>query len=127
MCQEIRHLKEKIGMLTAELEKTKADNVKLYGKIRYVQDYNLEKVVSRGSKKVLHLKLIYILQQQFSFSIHIHFGIHFCGIFQNAEDLESGFTSDVESKYKKIYEDDINPFAAFSKKVVFIYFSSLNF
>uniref|UniRef100_A0A9I9E6N7 CASP C-terminal domain-containing protein n=1 Tax=Cucumis melo TaxID=3656 RepID=A0A9I9E6N7_CUCME len=24
--------------------------------------------------------------------------------------------SDVESKYKKIYEDDINPFAAFSRK-----------
>ncbi|KAJ4713356.1 putative Protein CASP [Melia azedarach] len=83
--EEIRQLKEKIGVLTAELEKTKADNVKLYGKIRYVQDYNHEKVVSRGSKKY-------------------------------AEDLESGFTSDIESKYKKIYEDDINPFAAFSKK-----------
>uniref|UniRef100_A0A7N0VFN7 Protein CASP n=1 Tax=Kalanchoe fedtschenkoi TaxID=63787 RepID=A0A7N0VFN7_KALFE len=81
--EEIRQLTEKIGTLTVELEKTKADNVKLYGKIRYVQDYNLEKVVSRGSRK----------------------------------DLESGgFTSDVESKYKKIYEDDINPFAAFSKK-----------
>ncbi|TYG52870.1 hypothetical protein E1A91_D09G056800v1 [Gossypium mustelinum] len=83
--EEIRQLKEKIGELTTELEKTKADNVKLYGKIRYVQDYNQEKVISRGSKKY-------------------------------AEDLESGFTSDVESKYKKIYEDDINPFAAFSKK-----------
>ncbi|KAK6925232.1 CASP, C-terminal [Dillenia turbinata] len=71
--------------LTAELEKTKADNVKLYGKIRYVQDYNNEKVISRGSRKY-------------------------------AEDLESGFSSDFESKYKKIYEDDINPFAAFSKK-----------
>ncbi|XP_061342119.1 protein CASP isoform X1 [Gastrolobium bilobum] len=83
--EEIRQLKEKIGALTVELEKTKADNVKLYGKIRYVQDYNLEKVVSRGSRKY-------------------------------AEDLETGFSSDVESKYKKIYEDDINPFAAFSKK-----------
>ncbi|KAG6418774.1 hypothetical protein SASPL_120979 [Salvia splendens] len=83
--EEIRILNEKIGILTTELEKTKADNVKLYGKIRYVQDYNSEKVVSRGSKKY-------------------------------AEDLESGFSSDVESKYKKIYEDDINPFAAFSKK-----------
>ncbi|KAK2385473.1 protein CASP [Trifolium repens] len=83
--EEIRQLKEKIGILTAELEKSKADNVKLYGKIRYVQDYNVEKVVSRGSKKY-------------------------------AEDLESGFASDVESKYKKIYEEDINPFAAFSKK-----------
>ncbi|KAL4363331.1 hypothetical protein GQ457_04G012530 [Hibiscus cannabinus] len=83
--EEIRQLKEKIGELTTELEKTKVDNVKLYGKIRYVQDYNQEKVISRGSKKY-------------------------------AEDLEGGFSSDVESKYKKIYEDDINPFAAFSKK-----------
>lgn len=83
--EEIRQLKEKIGALTSELDKTKADNVKLYEKIRYVQDYNSERVISRGSKKYV-------------------------------EDLESGFSSDVESKYKKIYEDDINPFAAFSKK-----------
>ncbi|XP_009764795.1 protein CASP [Nicotiana tabacum] len=83
--EEIRRLNETIGVLTSELEKTKADNVKLYGKIRYVQDYNSERVISRGSKKY-------------------------------AEDLESGFSSDVESKYKKMYEDDINPFAAFSKK-----------
>ncbi|CAI0450644.1 unnamed protein product [Linum tenue] len=84
--EEIRQLKERIGALTQELEKSKADNVKLYGKMRYVQDYNLEKVVSRGASK------------------------------KHAEDLESGSSSDVESKYKKIYEDDINPFAAFSKK-----------
>ncbi|KAJ0974913.1 hypothetical protein J5N97_016878 [Dioscorea zingiberensis] len=83
--EEVRQLKEKIGVLTEELEKTKADNVKLYGKIRYVQDYNHEKIVSRGPKKY-------------------------------TEDIESGFSSDVESKYKKIYEDDINPFAAFSRK-----------
>ncbi|KAL5722200.1 hypothetical protein ACHQM5_005747 [Ranunculus cassubicifolius] len=83
--EEVRRLKEKIGLLTVELEKTKADNVKLYGKIRYVQDYNIERVVSRGSSR-------------------------------KSEDLESGFGSDVESKYKKIYEDDINPFAAFSRK-----------
>ncbi|OVA20451.1 CASP [Macleaya cordata] len=83
--EEVRQLKEKIGVLTVELEKTKADNVKLYGKIRYVQDYSLEKLVSRGSRK-------------------------------HSEDIESGFSSDFESKYKKIYEDDINPFAAFSRK-----------
>ncbi|KMZ66012.1 putative Protein CASP [Zostera marina] len=83
--EEIRHLKENIRMITVDLEKTKADNVKLYGKIRYVQDYSNEKLVSRGPKKY-------------------------------SEDIESGFSSDVESKYKKIYEDDINPFAAFSKK-----------
>ncbi|KAL9250313.1 CASP-like protein [Drosera capensis] len=83
--EEVRLLKDKIRGWTDELEKTKADNIKLYGKIRYVQDYNMEKVVSRGSKK-------------------------------HAEDLESGFSSDVETKYKKMYEDDINPFAAFSNK-----------
>jgi len=38
-------------------------------------------------------------------------------LLQYAEDLESG-SSDVEAKYKKMYEDDINPFAAFSKKVL---------
>jgi homeobox protein cut-like len=40
----------------------------------------------------------------------------FDALFQYAEDIESG-SSDVEAKYKKMYEDDINPFAAFSKKV----------
>ncbi|KAH0763951.1 hypothetical protein KY290_020024 [Solanum tuberosum] len=35
---------------------------------------------------------------------------------QYAEDLGSGFSSDEESNYKKMYEEDINPFAAFSKK-----------
>ncbi|KAI0495121.1 hypothetical protein KFK09_025268 [Dendrobium nobile] len=83
--EEVRLLKEKVSLLKDELEKTKADNVKLYGKIRYVQDYSQENLVSRGPKKY-------------------------------AEDIESGFGSDVESKYKKMYEDDINPFAAFSKK-----------
>ncbi|KAF0910242.1 hypothetical protein E2562_001430 [Oryza meyeriana var. granulata] len=82
--EELRRLKEKYEMLVVELEKTKADNVQLYGKIRYVQDYSHEKIVSRGPKKY-------------------------------AEDIESG-SSDVETKYKKMYEDDINPFAAFSKK-----------
>ncbi|CAL4926936.1 unnamed protein product [Urochloa decumbens] len=82
--EELRRLKEKHEMLTVELEKTKADNVQLYGKIRYVQDYSHDKIVSRGPKKY-------------------------------AEDIESG-SSDVEAKYKKMYEDDINPFAAFSKK-----------
>lgn len=82
--EELRRLKEKHEMLAVELEKTKADNVQLYGKIRYVQDYSHEKIVSRGPKKY-------------------------------AEDIESG-SSDVETKYKKMYEDDINPFAAFSRK-----------
>jgi homeobox protein cut-like len=49
----MRRLKEKLEMLFVELEKTKADNVQLYGKIRYVQDYSQEKLVSRAPKKVI--------------------------------------------------------------------------
>lgn len=55
-------------MLTTELEKTKADNVKLYGKIRYVQDYNSEKVVSRGSKKVPSADA----------TLYLHSGLYIC-------------------------------------------------
>lgn len=112
-------MKEKIGQLTVDLEKTKADNVKLYGKIRYVQDYNLEKVVSRGSKKVLIFVSLFKIEHHSSPIIFYFFASfnNFNYLLQHAEDLESGSMSDVESKYKKIYEDDINPFAAFSRKV----------
>ncbi|MFQ6638159.1 hypothetical protein Gotur_012985 [Gossypium turneri] len=68
--EEIRQLKEKIRAQTADLEKTKTDNLKFFHSIT----------------------------------------------FKYAEDLESGFSSDVDSKYKKMYQDDINPFAAFSRK-----------
>lgn len=40
--------------------------------------------------------------------------------YQRGEDLESGTGGEVESRYKKMYEDDINPFTAFSKKVLFL-------
>jgi homeobox protein cut-like len=99
-------------MLTVELEKTKADNVQLYGKIRYVQDYSHDKIVSRGPKKVYH-KSFYV-----NLSLRIFLHLTFVVLLQYAEDIESG-SSDVEAKYKKMYEDDINPFAAFSKKVSF--------
>lgn len=105
--------------MTSELEKTKADNVKLYGKIRYVQDYNSERVISRGSKKVTYLDLL-LISVCFNFLFSEMLPSHS----QYAEDLESGFSSDVESKYKKMYEDDINPFAAFSKKVPNFSFTS---
>lgn len=83
--EELRLLQEKNKSLGAELEKCKADNVKLYEKIRYVQDYTQDRPFSRGPKK-------------------------------RPEDLEAGFSSDLETKYRKIYEEDINPFTAFSKK-----------
>ncbi|MCO5583113.1 hypothetical protein L7F22_037021 [Adiantum nelumboides] len=83
--EELRLLQEKNRSLAAELEKCKTDNVKLYEKIRYVQDYTQDRPFSRGPKK-------------------------------HSEDLEAGFGSDVETKYRKIYEEDMNPFTAFSKK-----------
>lgn len=83
--EELRLLQDKNKSIATELEKCKADNVKLYEKIRYIQDYTQDRPFSRGSKK-------------------------------RAEDLEAGFSSDVETKYRKIYEEDINPFTAFSKK-----------
>ncbi|KAI5082808.1 hypothetical protein GOP47_0002551 [Adiantum capillus-veneris] len=83
--EELRLLQEKNKSLGAELEKCKMDNVKLYEKIRYVQDYTQDRPFPRGPKK-------------------------------RPEDLEAGFSSDVETKYRKIYEEDINPFTAFSKK-----------
>ncbi|GLJ49086.1 hypothetical protein SUGI_1035530 [Cryptomeria japonica] len=82
--EDLRQAQENIKVLEAELEKSKADNVKLYEKIRYIQDYTKDWPISRAKRR--------------------------------ADDIESGFSSDIESKYKKIYEDDINPFAAFSKK-----------
>jgi homeobox protein cut-like len=55
LCQELRAVKEKNRMLEADLEKIKADNVKLYEKIRFVQDYTHERPISRGLKKVLYI------------------------------------------------------------------------
>ncbi|KAH7365061.1 hypothetical protein KP509_18G007100 [Ceratopteris richardii] len=83
--EELRILQDKNKALAAELEKYKADNLKLYEKMRYIQDYTQERPFSRGSKK-------------------------------RSEDPEAGFSSDVETKYRKLYEEDINPFTAFSKK-----------
>lgn len=50
--QELRVVKERNRMLEADLERSKTDNVKLYEKIRYVQDYTHERPLSRGPKKV---------------------------------------------------------------------------
>jgi len=82
--EELRVSRDKCQALTADLERSKADNIKLYEKMRFVQDYTKDRPISRNKKR--------------------------------GEDLEFGVGGDVESKYKKMYEDDINPFTAFSKK-----------
>ena len=55
-------------------------------------------------------------------SCHIFYSPSLANCFeaQREDDLESG-GSEVELRYKKIYEDTINPFAAFSNKVRTLY------
>ncbi|CAI7819911.1 unnamed protein product [Closterium sp. NIES-53] len=87
--EELRAERERSGKLAAEVDRLKADNVKLYERMRYVQDYTSagagggDRPNSSRSRK---------------------------------SDIEAGPAADVESKYKKIYEETINPFAAFSTK-----------
>ncbi|CAI6008010.1 unnamed protein product [Closterium sp. NIES-65] len=88
--EELRAERERSSKLATEVERLKADNVKLYERMRYVQDYTSaggggDRPNSSRSRK---------------------------------SDLEAGPAADVEGKYKKIYEETINPFAAFSTKAV---------
>eukprot|EP00850_Spirogloea_muscicola_P007234 SM000036S13278 [mRNA] locus=s36:367483:372899:+ [translate_table: standard] len=83
--EELRLVKEKLRGITADYDRTKLDNVKLYEKMRYVQEYSKDGPQPRGARK-------------------------------RGDDLETGSISDVEMKYKKLYEEDINPFAAFSRR-----------
>eukprot|EP00850_Spirogloea_muscicola_P010406 SM000061S19233 [mRNA] locus=s61:261247:266684:- [translate_table: standard] len=82
---EMRLVKEKLRGITADYDRTKLDNVKLYEKMRYVQEYSKDGPQPRGARK-------------------------------RGDDLEAGSISDIEMKYKKLYEEDINPFAAFSRR-----------
>jgi homeobox protein cut-like len=50
--QELTAARDKCQALTSELERSKADNVKLYEKMRYVQDYTMDRPVPRAPKKV---------------------------------------------------------------------------
>ncbi|GBG59515.1 hypothetical protein CBR_g38539 [Chara braunii] len=88
--EELRRVLERVKVQALELERSKSDNVKLYEKIRFVQEYQNDRMQSRGGGRMSKRGSV--------------------------GDVESGLPSDVETKYKKLYEDDINPFAAFSKK-----------
>lgn len=50
--QELTAARDKCQALMSELERSKADNVKLYEKMRYVQDYTMDRPVPRAPKKV---------------------------------------------------------------------------
>jgi len=52
--QELRMARDRCQTLTADLERSKADNVKLYEKMRFVQDYSQDRPSKgRSGKKVL--------------------------------------------------------------------------
>ncbi|CAI5476648.1 unnamed protein product [Closterium sp. Yama58-4] len=86
--EELRAERERSSKLAAEVERLKADNVKLYERMRYVQDYTS---AGGGGDRPNNSR-------------------------SRKSDIEAGPAADVESKYKKIYEETINPFAAFSTK-----------
>lgn len=48
--QELRLARDRCQALAADLERSKADNVKLYEKMRFVQDYTQERPMPRGKK-----------------------------------------------------------------------------
>ncbi|KAL2630870.1 hypothetical protein R1flu_015556 [Riccia fluitans] len=136
--EELRLVKEKNRTLELDLERSKADNVKLYEKMRYVQDYTQDRPIPRGKKTVgIWTRMIMVLEtdgvavrktdtcpnvstlslcitdQNHDLRVCLK---HLLLVLQRIEDLESGTGVDIESKYKKMYEEDINPFAQFSKK-----------
>lgn len=78
-----------------EAQSLRDDNVKLYQKVRYVQSYGAG-VGSPGITSKSH-------SAQPSLS-------------SMSSDLESGKSGMVEDKYKSMYEDQVNPFAAFSDR-----------
>lgn len=75
---KIRNLEKQISDLQTETATVRADNVKLYEKIRYLQSYPA-------------------MQQS------------------KLEDIETG-EDPIEGKYKKMYEENMNPFALFNRK-----------
>lgn len=54
--QELRMARDRCQALTADLERSRADNVKLYEKMRFVQDYTQERPSKgRSGKKVFQM------------------------------------------------------------------------
>lgn len=50
--EELRTAKDRIRTLSSDLERIKADNVALYEKMRFVQDYQKGDLTARGGRKV---------------------------------------------------------------------------
>lgn len=67
--QELRVSRDRCQALTADLERSKADNIKLYEKMRFVQDYTRDRPISRKQKvSVIRFSCI-----SFPVNSHIHY------------------------------------------------------
>eukprot|EP01125_Pyxidicula_operculata_P010839 TRINITY_DN3565_c0_g1_i2.p1 TRINITY_DN3565_c0_g1~~TRINITY_DN3565_c0_g1_i2.p1 ORF type:complete len:170 (+),score=44.58 TRINITY_DN3565_c0_g1_i2:219-728(+) len=100
-----RKLEEDLKTYEIQSSSLKNDNVKLYEKIKYLQSYGAAGGGGAGSSQK---------SGQRSDSIN------------NEENYKTSTTTDVESKYKAIYEDNVNPFAAFNKKEKLERYKNLN-
>ena len=87
-------LSEVARLAQVETETLREDNVKLYQKVRYVQSYG-SSIGSPITSKSHHAQP---------------------SLSSMSGDIESGKSSVVEEKYKSMYEDQVNPFAAFSDR-----------
>eukprot|EP00741_Cyanophora_paradoxa_P009913 tig00000157_g9603.t1 len=83
-----QRMKRQLDAAVAEAQQLKQDNVALYEKIRYVQSYP-DLAAAGGAQKNRQLPK------------------------RRQADIESG---DVEGRYKALYDEKYNPFAAFSQK-----------
>eukprot|EP00029_Vermamoeba_vermiformis_P005823 TRINITY_DN2130_c0_g1_i2.p1 TRINITY_DN2130_c0_g1~~TRINITY_DN2130_c0_g1_i2.p1 ORF type:complete len:590 (+),score=267.77 TRINITY_DN2130_c0_g1_i2:48-1817(+) len=86
--EENRAVHEQLKTVQLEVQAVKKDNVKLYERIRFIQSYNAPH--SSAANNTL--------------------------VNRERGDIERG-EDNVEDKYKKMYEESVNPFTAFNRKV----------
>ena len=86
--QDVAELQKQLAQQRGQVASLQSDNVKLYEKIRYLESYSN---ISRGRRDVTDIE---------------------------AGAVGSGAKDDaIETKYHKLYEDSVNPFVLFNKKV----------
>lgn len=61
--QELRVARDRCQALTADLERSKADNIKLYEKMRFVQDYSKDRPISRNKSKVVLINFLHSISR----------------------------------------------------------------
>jgi len=96
----------KVGELTNEITNLRADNVKLYEKIRYLQSYDNKGAGNTTAQSTLGL---------------VNKGKK---VARDIENPDSDIS--VENRYKDIYEDELNPWTTFNRKERYQRYKELN-